>query len=61
LDREQIVQRYFDAWNAHDAAGIVATFADGGTYADPTTTGPLAGTAIGENAATVAVVSRPGV
>jgi hypothetical protein len=40
MERDQIVQRYFDAWNAHDAAGIVATFADSGTYADPTTPGP---------------------
>jgi steroid delta-isomerase-like uncharacterized protein len=47
---ESIVQRYFDAWNAHDAAAIVATFAPGGTYADPTTPGPLSGPAIGENA-----------
>jgi steroid delta-isomerase-like uncharacterized protein len=45
-----MAQRYFDAWNAHDAAAIVATFADGGTYADPTTPGPLADRAIGENA-----------
>jgi steroid delta-isomerase-like uncharacterized protein len=47
---ESIVQRYFDAWNAHDAAAIVATFAPGGTYADPTTPGPLSGPAIGKNA-----------
>lgn len=40
-------QRYFDAWNRHDAAGIVSTFHDGGTYADPTTPGPLTGQAIG--------------
>lgn len=47
------VQRYFDAWNAHDAEAIVATFAEGGTYEDPTTAGPLAGDAIGTNAATL--------
>jgi steroid delta-isomerase-like uncharacterized protein len=40
-------QRYFDAWNRHDAAAIVATFADGGTYTDPSTPGPLTGDAIG--------------
>lgn len=28
-------QRYFDAWNRHDAAGILDTFASGGTYTDP--------------------------
>jgi steroid delta-isomerase-like uncharacterized protein len=27
-------QRYFDAWNAHDAEAIAATFAPGGTYTD---------------------------
>jgi steroid delta-isomerase-like uncharacterized protein len=43
----QVAQRYFDAWNQHDAEAIVATFADGGTYADPTTPGPLTGAAIG--------------
>jgi steroid delta-isomerase-like uncharacterized protein len=43
----QVAQRYFDAWNQHDAEAIIATFADGGTYADPTTPGPLTGVAIG--------------
>jgi steroid delta-isomerase-like uncharacterized protein len=43
----QIAQRYFDAWNRHDADGIAATFADGGTYSDPSTPGPLTGAAIG--------------
>jgi steroid delta-isomerase-like uncharacterized protein len=28
-------QKYFDAWNSRDAAGIAATFAEGGTYEDP--------------------------
>lgn len=46
-----IAMRYFDAWNQHDAEGIVATFAEGGTYSDPTTGGPLRGPAIGANAA----------
>jgi|SRR5271154_3579612 len=42
-----VAQRYFDAWNRHDAAGIVAIFAEGGTYADPATAGPLSGESIG--------------
>ena len=29
------VQRYFDAWNAHDPDAIVAAFVEGGTYTDP--------------------------
>src|ERR1700761_1424236 len=47
---QQVFQSYADAWNRHDADGIVATFADGGTYTDPTTPGPLTGAAIGEYA-----------
>jgi steroid delta-isomerase-like uncharacterized protein len=43
----QIAQRYFEAWNQHDAGAIMATFAEGGTYADPATGGPLTGAAIG--------------
>jgi steroid delta-isomerase-like uncharacterized protein len=43
---EEVFQRYTDAWNRHDAAGIVATFAEGGTYTDPTTNGLLSGAAI---------------
>jgi steroid delta-isomerase-like uncharacterized protein len=43
----EIAQRYFDAWNQHDASAIIATFAEGGTYADPATPGPLTGAAIG--------------
>jgi steroid delta-isomerase-like uncharacterized protein len=35
MDRLAHAQRYFDGWNAHDAAAIAATFAPGGTYTDP--------------------------
>ena len=42
-----VAQRYFDAWNQHDSAAIIAVFNEGGTYADPTTAGPLSGAAIG--------------
>src|SRR2546429_15381 len=31
----RIAQQYFDAWGRHDAAGIVAAFAEGRTYSDP--------------------------
>lgn len=47
MNPAQVAERYFDAWNRHDAAAIVATFAEGGTYADPVTPGPLNGPAIG--------------
>ena len=46
-----IAQQYFDAWNRHDADGIVVLFAEAGTYSDPTTGGPLQGPAIGAYAA----------
>lgn len=51
MTRETIVQRYFDSWNNHDSAAIVATFVKAGTYSDPTTNGELSGDAIGQNAA----------
>ena len=41
---------YFEAWNAHDAGAVTAALADGGTYADPTTGGPLVGAALAEHA-----------
>lgn len=47
----QVAQRYFDAWNQHNPAAIVATFAEGGAYSDPATPGPLSGAAIGAYAA----------
>lgn len=46
-----VVRRYFDAWNAHDAAAVVATFAPDGTYEDSASGGALRGDAIGAYAA----------
>jgi steroid delta-isomerase-like uncharacterized protein len=43
----ELAHAYFSAWNARDADAVVATFGDSGTYTDPTTNGPLSGTAIG--------------
>ena len=43
----QVAQTYFEAWNRRDAAAIVATFAQGGTYSDPASGGRLSGAAIG--------------
>jgi steroid delta-isomerase-like uncharacterized protein len=42
--------QYFDAWNAHDADAIAATFAPAGTYSDPQVSG-LDGAATGAYAA----------
>lgn len=44
-----LAQRYFDAWNRHDSAAIVDTFAPGGTYSDPAA-GTLPGPAVGSYA-----------
>jgi steroid delta-isomerase-like uncharacterized protein len=42
---------YFGAWNAHDPEAVAAAFSDGGSYTDPTVTGPpLTGSAITEHA-----------
>jgi hypothetical protein len=42
---------YFDAWNARDPDAVAAAFAEGGTYTDPTVSGPaLTGTAIAGHA-----------
>jgi steroid delta-isomerase-like uncharacterized protein len=36
-------QRYFDAWNRHEAGPLLAAFAPTGSYADPGTPQPLRG------------------
>jgi steroid delta-isomerase-like uncharacterized protein len=41
-----VAQKYFDAWNRRDPAAIVATFAEGGTYCDPSAGQGLTGPAI---------------
>jgi steroid delta-isomerase-like uncharacterized protein len=43
-----VAYQYFDAWNRHDAAGVVATFSPNGIYTDPTTRGPLSGEALAQ-------------
>jgi hypothetical protein len=41
------VGRYIDAWNVRDANAIVQSFHSDGTYEDPVTAKPIAGSAIG--------------
>ncbi len=48
---DDALDRYFDAWNAHDPDGVVAALTDDGTYEDPTTGGPLHGDALAANVA----------
>ncbi len=50
MDNLAVAHRYFEAWNAHDADAIAATFAAGGTYSDPNVSG-LDGPATGAYAA----------
>lgn len=50
MDAVSVAHAYFDAWNRHDPAGIVAAFHDGGSYSDPATGGALAGQAISQYA-----------
>lgn len=45
-DSAEVAERYVAAWNGHDPDGVADAFADGGTYEDPTTGGPVAGRAI---------------
>ncbi len=45
-----LIDRYFAAWNAHDPQAITACFTDEGTFEDPTTGGPITGSAIAETA-----------
>lgn len=45
---EARIDAYFDAWNAHDGAALVGSFAPAGTYQDPTTDGAIAASALPE-------------
>ena len=47
------LDRYFAAWNDHDPDAVVRSLADGGSYEDPTTGGPLTGDALAANVATL--------
>jgi steroid delta-isomerase-like uncharacterized protein len=48
---DDALDRYFNAWNAHDPDGVVAALTDGGTYEDPTTGGPITGAALAASVA----------
>ena len=45
----EMAKRYLNAWNSHDAAELVGTFAADGIYYDPTA-GEILGAAIGDYA-----------
>ena len=42
----EVVKRYCEAWNRHDADAIVALFVEGGTYTNPVAGQDLTGQAI---------------
>jgi steroid delta-isomerase-like uncharacterized protein len=42
----QVAHRYFEAWNRRDAKAIIATFAEDGTYSDPSAGQGLTGESI---------------
>jgi steroid delta-isomerase-like uncharacterized protein len=44
----EVVKRYFDAWNRHDADAIVALFVEGGTFSNPDAGQGLTGQAIAD-------------
>lgn len=46
-DIEARYGRYVDAWNAHNPKGVMAEFADAGTFNDPASDGVLIGEEIG--------------
>jgi hypothetical protein len=50
MDVMKIAAAYFEAWNQRDSGKIVAAFAVGGTYMDPSSGGALVGEAIGHYA-----------
>ena len=41
-----IIDRFYDAWNRHDAAAIRELFPEGARYADPFTSGDLVGDSV---------------
>src|SRR5262245_11544288 len=43
------LDRYFDAWNAHDGDAVVATLTPDATYEDPTTGRPISGDTLAAN------------
>src|SRR5262249_54206811 len=53
-----IIQSYYDAWNRHDAAAVVASFAAGGVYADPLTRVDLSGDNLTDHVQNVLEVIR---
>ena len=45
-----IVETYFNAWDDHDPAAVIACFNEEGSYCDPVAGKPLQGDAIGQHA-----------
>ena len=54
----RFIDHFYDAWNRHDAAAIVASFTEGGGYADPLTRVDLAGDKLADHLQNVLGVIR---
>jgi predicted ester cyclase len=44
-----MIQKYYDAWNRHDAAGVAASIGAGGVYSDPLTRSELSGESLADH------------
>jgi heme-degrading monooxygenase HmoA/ketosteroid isomerase-like protein len=53
-----IIDRFYDAWNRHDAAAVAASFAAGGVYADPLTRVDVSGDNLTDHVQSVLDVIR---
>jgi predicted ester cyclase len=53
-----IIDRFYDAWNRHDAAAVAGSFAEGGVYADPLTHVDLSGADLTDHVESVLDVIR---
>src|SRR4029453_1219875 len=53
-----IIERFYDAWNRHDAAAVAASFAAGGVHADPLTRVDLSGDNLTDHVQSVLEVIR---
>jgi SnoaL-like domain len=57
-ERATIVERFYAAWNGHDAAAVAGSFTAGGVYADPLTGDGLSGDELRDHVQSVLDVLR---
>ena len=49
VDEHAVVDRFYGAWNAHDATALVGLFGSNGIYADPLTRTALSGASLADH------------